>query len=49
MGDKTPFMIYASSDLPEHKRMAREKGAIGSTNRAEELFQIVMGAITNGS
>ncbi|MXM78522.1 response regulator, partial [Klebsiella pneumoniae] len=49
MGDKTPFMIYASSDLPEHKRMARERGAIGSTNRAEELFQIVMGAITNGS
>ncbi|MDK7838786.1 response regulator, partial [Klebsiella pneumoniae] len=27
MGDKTPFMIYASSDLPEHKRMARERGA----------------------
>ncbi|MBW9775183.1 response regulator, partial [Escherichia coli] len=49
MGDKTPFMIYASSDLPEHKRMARERGAIGSTNRAEELFQSVMGASTNGS
>ncbi|WP_447864019.1 response regulator [Kluyvera sichuanensis] len=49
MGDKTPFMIYASSNLPEHKRMARERGAIGSTNRAEELFQTVMGAITNSS
>lgn len=49
MGDETPFMIYASSNLPEHKRIAIEKGAIGSTNRAEELFQTVMGAITNGS
>ncbi len=49
MGDKTPFMIYAGSNLPEHKKMARERGAIGSTNRAEELFQTVMTAITNGS
>lgn len=49
MGDKTPFMIYASSDLSEHKKMARERGAIGSTNRAEELFKTVMSAIANGS
>jgi len=49
MGDKTPFMIYAASNLPEHKKMARERGAIGATNRANELFQTVMGAITNGS
>lgn len=48
MGDKTPFMIYAASNLPEHKKMARERGAIGSTNRAEELFQTVMSTITNG-
>jgi len=48
-GDTTPFVIYAASNLPEHKKMARERGAIGSTNRAEELFQLVMGAITNGS
>jgi CheY-like chemotaxis protein len=49
VGDKTPFMIYAASNLPEHKRMARERGAIGSTNRVDELFQTVMGAVTNGS
>lgn len=49
MGDKTPFMIYAASNLPEHKKMARERGAIGSTNRADELFQTVMSAVTNGS
>lgn len=49
VGDRTPFMIYAASNSPEHKRMARERGAIGSTNRADELFQTVMGAVTNGS
>lgn len=49
IGDNTPFMIYAASNLPEHKKMARERGAIGSTNKAEELFQTVMSAITNGS
>lgn len=48
-GDTTPFVIYAGSNLPEHKRQARERGAIGSTNRADELFQLVMGAISNGS
>ncbi|MBU2739377.1 response regulator [Acidithiobacillus concretivorus] len=49
MGDQTPFIIYAASNLPEHKKMARERGAIGSTNRADELFQTVMSAVTNGS
>lgn len=49
LGDTTPFIIYAGSNLPEHKKQAREHGAIGSTNRADELFQLVMGAIANGS
>lgn len=48
-GDTTPYVIYASSNLPEHKREARERGALGSTNRADELFELVMGAIANGS
>ncbi len=48
MGDKTPFMIYASSNLPEHKKTALEQGAIGSTNKADELFKTVMGAVANG-
>lgn len=48
-GNKTPFAIYAASNLPEHKRMARERGALGSTNRAQELFQLVMNAVHNGS
>ncbi len=45
--DKTPFMIYAGSNLPEHKKMARERGAIGSTGKAEELFQIIMSIISS--
>lgn len=48
-GNKTPFVIYVGSSLPEHKKEARERGANGSTNRAEELFQIVMGIIANSS
>ncbi|ATD10074.1 hypothetical protein PPIS_b1044 [Pseudoalteromonas piscicida] len=48
-GNNTPFVIYAGSNLPEHKRMARERGALGSTNRAQELFQLVMGAVQNDS
>ncbi|MCG7539759.1 response regulator [Pseudoalteromonas sp. OF7H-1] len=48
-GNSTPFVIYAASNLPEHKKMARERGALGSTNRAQELFSLVMGAVNNGS
>jgi len=48
-GNTTPYVIYAGSNLPEHKKMAREHGALGSTNRAQELFQLVMGAVNNGS
>lgn len=45
MGEKTPFIIYAGSDAPEHKAEARQKGAAGSTNDPQELFQLVLGAI----
>jgi len=48
-GDSTPFVIYAGSNLPEHKKMARERGALGSTNRAQELFELVMSAVNSGS
>ncbi len=44
-GNQTPFFIYAGSNLPEHKKMARERGAQGSTNRAQELFEMVMNVI----
>jgi len=46
-GHSIPFMIYSSSDSTEHKRMAKSKGALGSTNRADELFTTVMDAVRN--
>jgi CheY-like chemotaxis protein len=41
-GDTTPFIIYASSDAPEHKAEAHRRGALGSTNRPSELFAYVL-------
>ncbi len=40
-GDRTPFFIYAKSNAPEHKREASERGAQGSTNDPQELFEFV--------
>lgn len=44
-GDRTPFFIYAGSNLPEHKREAQDHGAQGSTNNPQELFQLVTSSI----
>jgi CheY-like chemotaxis protein len=44
-GLRTPFIIYAGSNAPEHKAEARQHGAIGSTNRADELFELVLNAV----
>lgn len=43
--NQTPFVIYAGSNAQEHKIEARKRGAIGSTNRATELFAYVLAAI----
>ena len=45
-GDKTPFVIYASSRSPEHQAEAKHRGAIGCTNRATELFAMVVSALS---
>jgi CheY-like chemotaxis protein len=42
IGNKTPFFIYAGSNSPEHKQLAKERGAQGTTNRADELYKMVM-------
>lgn len=47
-GNQTPFVIYAGSNAPEHKAEARSCGALGSTNRASELFGYVLAAINKG-
>ena len=38
---ETPFLIYAGSNSLEHKVIAQEKGAQGSTNTATELIDLV--------
>lgn len=44
-GDQAPFIIYAGSNRAEYQAEARQKGAIGSTNNPQELFQMVLAAI----
>lgn len=46
-GIRIPFFIYAGSNSPKHKLMALERGAQGSTNRAQELFEMVMSRISS--
>jgi CheY-like chemotaxis protein len=48
-GDQTPFIIYAGSRAPEHRAEARRHGAVGSTNRPDELFEMVLSALGDGS
>ena len=44
-GNRTPFIIYASSRLPEHREESRQHGAIDCTNSPQELFEMVIEAI----
>lgn len=47
-GNKTPFFIYAGSNLPKHKQEAAERGAQGSTNNPQELFELVTKTLISG-
>ena len=47
-GDRTPFVIYAGSQDPEHVKEAREHGALGCTNSAQELILLVSRALGAG-
>lgn len=44
-GDYSPFVIYAGSNAPEHKRETRKRGGWGTTNRPQELFELVLSAL----
>lgn len=44
-GDRTPFIIYAGSRLPEHVQEARDHGALGATNRPQELILMAVAAL----
>ena len=48
-GVNTPYIIYAGSASPEHKAQAAQKGAFGATNRPQDLFKMVIDAITSRS
>ncbi len=41
-GNTTPFVIYAGSNAPEHKKLASDRGAQGSTNNPSELLELVI-------
>lgn len=43
--DQTPFIIYAGSRDPEHVAESRRHGAIGCTNNANELFEMVLSTL----
>jgi CheY-like chemotaxis protein len=43
LGIRIPFLIYAAGgNLPAHRMEALSRGAAGSTNRATDLFQMVL-------
>jgi CheY-like chemotaxis protein len=44
-GDQTPFIIYAGSRDPEHVAESRRHGAVGCTNNANELFEMVLSVL----
>ena len=45
-GDRTPVVVYSGSPKEEHRAEALEKGAFGATSRPDELFQLVLDAIS---
>jgi CheY-like chemotaxis protein len=45
IGDRTPFIIYAGSGASEHRAEARRRGAVGCTNRPNELFEMVLSVL----
>jgi len=44
-GNDTPYIIYAGSRTPDHQAESIRKGALGCTNRANELFELVLSAL----
>jgi CheY-like chemotaxis protein len=45
-GNQIPFIIYAGSKAPEHIAEAKRRGAQGTTNRPDELFDMVLAAVS---
>lgn len=47
-GNQIPFIIYTSSCSPERQAEAIRRGAVGYTNNATELFEMVVLALERG-
>jgi CheY-like chemotaxis protein len=45
----TPFFIYAGSRAPQHRQEAALRGAQGTTNRVDELVDMVTRSLQTGS
>ncbi len=45
LGDSTPYVIYAGSRDPQHVAESRRRGALGCTNRPDELLDYVLSAL----
>lgn len=45
-GIETPFFVYAGSGALEHKREVLAHGGNGTTNRADELFEMITDALS---
>jgi CheY-like chemotaxis protein len=44
-GEYPPFVIYAGSNAPEHRRETVERGGWGTTDRPQELFGLILSAL----
>lgn len=44
-GHSVPFIIYAGSRETKHVQEARQRGALGTTNRPQELLEMVTSAL----
>ncbi|HEY0309420.1 MAG TPA: response regulator [Acidobacteriaceae bacterium] len=42
VGNRTPFIIYSGERTPEFQAEAWQRGAVGCTNRPDELFEMVL-------
>jgi CheY-like chemotaxis protein len=45
----TPFIIYAGSKRPEHIAEGKKRGAFGVTNDPQELFELVVEALSKAA
>lgn len=44
-GPYPPFVIYAGSNAPKHKTETKDRGGWGTTNRPQQLFELVLSAL----